>query len=258
MHLLGWSRGGMLAYAYAAAESQLPAGLRHVSGIIPVDIYLKTDVESRRQDACARHAEGRALIDAGYPANGTGMMISALGGLAQLDPAGASPVFAGLDNANAGMLVGAATFLLMPRPPVPSYHLVGGLWNQDGSLADLVHTDRDAWFDIIARGRPYEPWALIAESDAAICDDPAIVDVAFDDHLGDVEIPVLYVGAGGGFGASGVYTTTRLGSSDVTAHVVELFPEEERLFDVGHTDIFQGADADVLFWEPIRAWIEAH
>lgn len=258
LHLLGWSRGGMLAYAYAAAESQLPAGMRHVGGLIPVDIYLKTDVEAQRQDACARYADERAMIDAGLPANDSGALISTLGGLAERDPSGASPLFAGLDNENAGMLVGAATFLLVPRPPVPSYHMTAGLWDAGGLLTDLDHTERGAWFDVTSHGRPYEPWALIAEADAMTCDDPAIADLPFDDHLGDVTVPVLYVGAGGGFGASGVYTTTQLGSSDVTTHVVELFPEEYRLFDVGHADIFHGAGADALFWEPIRAWVAAH
>ncbi|UQA58413.1 alpha/beta hydrolase [Polyangium aurulentum] len=258
LHLLGWSRGGLLAYAHAAAESQRPEGMRDVGGIIPVDIYLKTDVESRRLDACARYQQERALVEGGQYANEAGGLIGTLGGLAQLDPAGASPIFAGLDNEHAGMLVGAATFLLVDRAPVASYHLTAGVWDGGGALLDLAHTDRDAWFDITSRGRPYQPWALIAESDAAMCDDPEIADVAFDDHLEDVTVPVLYVGAGGGFGEAGVYTTTQLGSDDVTAHVVQRLPEADRLLDIGHTDIFHAADADVLFWEPIRAWIEAH
>ena len=49
LHLLGWSRGGMIGYAYLNAESRLPRALRHVDGFIPVDIYLKTDDEEFRQ-----------------------------------------------------------------------------------------------------------------------------------------------------------------------------------------------------------------
>lgn len=256
LHLLGWSRGGQLAYAYAGAESQRPAGLRHVAGLIPVDIYLETDDPDFRAGACQRRADERALVASDQYANDLGAQVGPLGLLAQIDPAGPSPAFPGLDNEHAAMTLGAATFLLMPQPPVPSYHLTGGLWDETGVL-DLAYTDPAVWFDVLSRAKPFQPLAMIADADAAICDDPQD-DVPFDDHLADITVPTFYVGAGGGFGAAGIYTTTLLGSQDVSSHVVQHFPEEYRLLDVGHTDIFQGYEAETLFWEPIRAWITAH
>ena len=62
----------------------------------------------------------------------------------------------------------------------------------------------------------------------------------------------------GGFGEYGIYTTTLLGSTDVTTRVVDLQPDELRLFDYGHADLFLGTDAETLVWQPILEWIQTH
>ena len=41
MNLLGWSRAALVVYATADLEAQLPPALRHVGGLIPVDMVLK-------------------------------------------------------------------------------------------------------------------------------------------------------------------------------------------------------------------------
>ena len=87
-----------------------------------------------------------------------------------------------------------------------------------------------------------------------ICDE---ADVPFDDHLDDISVPVLYVGAGGGFGEFGVYTTTLLGSTDVTTRVVDLTRRPAPV-DFGHADLFLATDARTLVWRPILNWIRAH
>ena len=69
---------------------------------------------------------------------------------------------------------------------------------------------------------------------------------------------MLYLGAAGGFGEAGVYTTTLLGSSDVSVHLVSLLPPELAVSDFGHGDLFQADDAQTLVWEPLLAWLEAH
>ena len=60
------------------------------------------------------------------------------------------------------------------------------------------------------------------------------------------------------FGEYGIYTTTLLGSTDVTTHVVSLVPAEARLFDFGHADLFLATDAPVLVWQPILSWLQTH
>jgi hypothetical protein len=257
MNLLGWSRGGQLAYAFADQESQIWAGLRQVKGIIPIDIYLETDDADLKAGACARRAEERALVAGGTYANDIGANLGPLGYLAQVSPTGPSPLFTGLDNAHASMTIGAATFLLQPYPAVVFYHMAGGSWDAGGALLGLTYAGEAVWHDTLSHAKPYQPWAMIADGDAAICDDPTD-DPAFDDHLGSITIPTLYVGAGGGFGSSGVYTTTLLGSTDVSTHVVETLPPEYRIADLGHADIFRAASADALFWDAIGDWIDVH
>jgi hypothetical protein len=108
---------------------------------------------------------------------------------------------------------------------------------------------------LLAGAAPYQPTRQLADAELVICDE---VDVPFDDHLDDITNPILYVGAGGGFGDYGIYTTTLLGSTDVTTRVVDLTPPDRRLADFGHADLFLGTDAGLLVWRPILNWIRAH
>jgi hypothetical protein len=78
------------------------------------------------------------------------------------------------------------------------------------------------------------------------------------DHLAEITVPVLYLGAGGAVGQYGVYTTTLLGSSDVTTHIVTLQPAAERALDIGHVDVFDATTASSLFWQPLLTWLLAH
>ncbi|AUX41292.1 uncharacterized protein SOCE26_027020 [Sorangium cellulosum] len=264
--LLGWSRGGQLAYAYAGRESQVPIlARRHVDGIIPVDIYLKTDLSTpegqlRRDYACERldvnlaQYNDTSRSDRYY--SSLGSVISALGGAALADPTGASPILAGMSNRQAALLAGQATYLLEDgRPPTPFYHLVGGTFDTNGLPVDLTYlTDESRWFSVEAQAAPYQPIKGLIDSERAMCGDPG---PTIADHLGAITVPVLYVGAGGGFGQSGVYTTTLLGSTDRSSIVQSAPAAGGQLGDIGHNDIFLADDAKDLFWNGIRDWILA-
>jgi len=258
--LLGWSRGGQIGYAYLNNESQLPRGLRQVKGFIPADIYLKTDVARFKSLACTRQQGEEAFIAGGTYANSTGSLISALGSLAIADPNGSSilngPPFnlPGFTNREAGLLVGEATYGLQGGlEPTPSYHMTGGNFDATGKPTGLLYTADQALFELEKGASPFQPYREQAEADAATCEQ---TDVPFDDHLADITVPVLYVGAGGGFGDSGLYTTSLLGSTDVTSNIVSL--NAQRAFDFGHADLFQGINAQSLVWQPILTWLQAH
>ncbi len=257
IHLLGWSRGGIIAYAYLNDETQFPGGFSNVAGFIPVDIYLKTDVPELQKAACDRVAAGRdALAQGGY-ASQNGVLLSTLGFLALTAPDDPSPIplFPGFTNRQAALFVGEATFAL--ASPVPFYHFTGGTFDANGLPSGLLYTDETTFFQFELGAAPFQPLLEIVESDVATCDNPND-GVAFDDHLAEIDVPVLYVGAGGGFGEYGVYTTTLLGSTDVTTHIVDLTPEEARLFDYGHADLFLADDAQTRVWQPILSWIQTH
>jgi pimeloyl-ACP methyl ester carboxylesterase len=251
IHLLGWSRGGQTGYAYLNTESQLPQGLRQVKGFIPADIFLKTDDEALRQAACDR-VTGLAGAP---PQSENGVLFQLLGVLANADPNGASPIplFAGLTNRQAALFVGTLTFQIFQ--PVPFYHFVAGTFDANSLPNGLLYTDETAFFDFESLASPYEPNQVVIDGDAVVCDQ---TDVAFDDHLEDITVPVLYVGAGGGFGEFGVYTTTLLGSTDVTTLIVDKAPDAARIIDYGHAELFLANDAQALVWQPILDWIQAH
>lgn len=263
MHLLGWSRGGLIGYAYLNAESQLPPALRNVRGFIPVDIYLKTDDENFREAACRRSAAQEAAYDAGQFQNTSGTLVQTIHTLAVTDPAGASPVFPGLTNHQAALLTGEATFVIFPpdQQNVPFYHFTGGTFAPDPAPSGLpvptglLYSPESTWLALLGGAAPYQPTRQLADSELVICDEE---DVPFDDHLEEITNPVLYVGAGGGFGEYGVYTTTLLGSTDVTTRIVDLTPPDQRLSDFGHADLFIGTRARQLVWRPILNWIKAH
>jgi len=256
--LLGWSRGGQTGVAYLDAETQIPAARRHVSGFIPVDIYLKIDVASLKEAACARYAARQAQLEGLVYQDSTGALISTIGTLASADPNGSSFLGGGMSNETAGLVVGAATFALMqPYEPVPFYHMTAGSFDA-GAPVGLLFTEDARLFQVEAAAAPYEPVKLIADAEASMCDDPEVADVPFDDHLDQITVPVFYVGAGGGFGEYGLYTQSLLGSADVSSHVVTTLTEEARLLEHGHADIWLGADAEGLFWQPMLEWIQSH
>lgn len=256
LFLLGWSRGGQIGYALLGNETQLPPGLRNVQAFIPVDIYVKTDVPQLQSFACQRLAATEAAIAGGAHANAVGGLITALGTLATVDPDGASILGGGMTNREAGLLVGQATFALQGGlEPAPFYHFTGGVFGADGKPAGLLYANEADLFAFEAAASPFQPNRELADAEAATCD---ATDVAWDDHLGAITVPVLYIGAGGGFGEYGIYTTTLLGSTDVTSLVINKVPAPQRILDYGHADLFVAHDADELVWQPMLDWITAH
>lgn len=253
LFLLGWSRGGQIGYAYLNDESQLAPGLRHVQGFIPVDIYLKTDDAQLRAFACQRQQNTDNAIAAGQHANPVGGLVSVLGALAVGDPNGTSILNPALTNRQAGLLVGEATFALLGGlEPAPFYHFTGGVFDANGAPAGLLYSNEAELFAFEQQSAPFQPNRELADADAATCE---ATDVLFDDHLADITVPVFYIGAGGGFGAYGIYTTTLLGSTDVSSLVVSKGPD--RLSDYGHADLFLANDAEQLVWQPLLEWITA-
>lgn len=256
VYLLGWSRGGQIGYAYLNAETELPPILRQVKGFLPVDIYAKTNVPALRAAACTRLAAQRQALANGTFGDATGQLLGTIGNLAATAPAGASPILPGLTNCQAALVAGAATFNFMGGlEPVPVYHFAGGTFDASGLPSGLTFTEEAYWIDFLRGPSPFEPVRLLADAEEMMCEAD---DVPFDDHFGDIRVPVLYVGADGGFGTYGLYSVSLLGSADKSSLIVDLRPPVDRLLDFGHADIFLATNARTLVWEPILAWIRDH
>lgn len=78
------------------------------------------------------------------------------------------------------------------------------------------------------------------------------------DHIADITVPLFYLGAAGGFGDHGLYSTTLVSSTDVSSIVVRHLAVENEPEDYGRADLLYGNDTPALAWEPLAQWLLAH
>ena len=240
MHLLGMSYGASVAYAVAAEETQKPYGLRKIKGIIPVDNMLKTDVEAVRIGFCNGATTGLARLAAGIYQNPSGANLKLYADLASSLPDEQSPFVPAFTNLQ--------FFLLAMTTGNPS-HFAGG------TTAGLYYSDLQVLLDVARNAPPYTPVQMWVDINSTGCGES---DVPFDDHVGEIAIPILYVGAAGGNGGLGLYTLALTSSDDVTINIVQLLDDASRAVDFGHVDLILARDADTLVWTPILNWINEH
>jgi hypothetical protein len=260
MNLMGWSRGALVAYAYANAETRLPASMRQVSGLIPVDMLLKfaPEDDALRQEACGRAAYlkqeflAKNVFEGGSLGPASGMLVQWIGSAAVQAPDAASSV-PGLTNKQFALTMGAATFALAP-PAVPFYHFQGGQFGPASDVTGLAFANEQHFFNFLLKATPYQSVTEIFETESLLCDEAS----PYDDHLQDIQVPVLYVGAAGGFGRNALHGLKRLGSKDVTVHMVQRYPDAYRAADYGHADLFLADDAPTAVWAPMLQWIQRH
>ncbi|PTL79898.1 hypothetical protein [Vitiosangium sp. GDMCC 1.1324] len=273
MNLLGWSRGAQVAYAYMSAETDLPPGLRSVSGFIPVDMVMHfgPEAEQQRQWACVRATVGDMLLKSGrYEGNlsgsGAGVLIMQVGQAAIYWP-NTQAQLPGMElppmtYSQLGVTVGAATYMFLSNeqagiyPAVPGYHFAAGKFDPNNALTGLQQVTDRQFFDFLSSAHPYQSFTEQVEGDQLLCGQK---DLPYDDNLSEVKVPVLYVGAAGGYGSYGEYSAKKLlGSKDVTILRVQKFQEAFRAADYGHADLFLGANAKTDVWAPIYQWMKKH
>ena len=257
--LLGHSNGGMIVYAYVNDETRFRPEQRHVKGLIPVDIFFKLSPadEPARQDACTRAAFAQSFLDAGALAVDN-TSAKPIGFLAATAPNAPSPFIPQFTNRTVALLSGAASWAISFPPGYPPYrpfyHLLAGQFDPVSGLpTDFTYTRAAYFFDLLQAVPPWYALREFFELSAIPCNE---VDLPYDDHLGEVTVPVLYVGAEGGFGHVGEYTTTLLGSKDVTVLNVSLLPQQP--LDFGHADLLWADNAPTVAWEPIYQWLRSH
>jgi hypothetical protein len=251
--LLGFSGGAVLAYAYAGQETQRPAGLRHVRALIPLDAYyrLGPDGEASRQAACARSQFDQQYIAAGYDeSDNRGFTI--LAELARDAPADPSPFFD--DYTNRGALLTLLTQTYQFFDATPWYHLGAGTFDADMPTG-LRHSPLERMTDWFLQATPFQAMSESADYDAIWCGEAPL---PLPDRLADIRVPVYAVAAAGGFGELARYTTTQVGSEDVTFSLVRQLPVGEEAEDYGHGDLLFATDAPDLVWNPLASWILGH
>ncbi len=256
--LLGHSRGAQVTYAYANVETQLPPHARDIKGIIPIDLAYKAEPGTPEQQAALdRYAAYKTMYDAGVFSTNEGAQSKYIAYLAATAPSGPSPLIPGLTNLQAAYLALSATYLTFAplSPPVPFYHYNAGLFDEYGIPTGLQFTKPEYVMDIELLAPSFVTVAEQLDGEALMS---GVENTPYDDHLAEITIPVMYVGAAGGFGASGLYTPTLLGSSDNTPLIVRLYPEGYEALDYGHADLLWADNALPLVWTPVRDWIKSH
>jgi len=248
MILLGYSSGSATGYALINAETQLPRGLRQVGGWIPADYSPVTDNDDWNTNAnCIFIPEFEEMMDDGRYGYFVGF--DYLGNLARDDPDGDSPDFPGFTNLQTAMFVGAG-----PVFGVGYIHYLAGIWEDDMPV-DFIHLTVDQWLDFMIAGSPWEPAKFMLDYSVWGC---GATDVPWDDHFGEITVPVLNIAPAGGIGPTTHYCLSLLGSSDITDMVIQLRPDGEDQFDFGHIDLWIADGAPELVWEPILEWIVDH
>jgi pimeloyl-ACP methyl ester carboxylesterase len=249
MHLLGFSYGTWVAYPVVNQETQLPHPLRNVKGLIPVDAGVTFAAgEPTRDVFCSLLPQDQGRYAAGtYNNDYSGLkQIGDLGRSAPDDP---SPFADGFTNYQFALLVGAS----VNWPP--SWHFVAGVFNDSGITTGLQYTDPWLWIDVLRAAPAYSPVLADIDQEKVTCYD---VVAPFDDHLAEVTLPILYVGAAGGWGERAYYAVTLTGSTDITKSIVQLHPNSEPELDFGHADLFTATSAETLVWQPILNWLVTH
>jgi hypothetical protein len=163
-------------------------------------------------------------------------------------------MLAGLTNRQAGLLTGSATYLLQNPPIFPVYHWTGGQFAL-GLPTGLSWTRERFFFDALVQASPYQSIGEQVDTLAMWCGAP---NVPYDDYLHEVKVPVLYVGAAGGFGDYGLHSLGKLGSTDVKQLVVKRLPDAARALDYGHSDLWMADDAAATVWTPVLDWLRSH
>jgi len=138
------------------------------------------------------------------------------------------------------------------------WHFAGSYLDEYGNPTALRFTEERLWFDLLMTNEPpYSPVQVDLEIAAVDCGVPN-AGPTYADHIGEVTVPLFYVGAAGGVGRFGEYATTLVASPDVTILIVQQLGDDDRAEDFGHADLMIGLDAESLVWRPILEWISAH
>jgi len=250
--LVGFSHGAQLAYTYAAIEGARPAAQRHVGALVPLDYYgaLDPSQTEMKQAACDNSAAAYQWIAEGFIDSPNDFQIHA-GQLAQSAPDDPSPLIDGMTNRAVMLALVGQTYVFAPLAPL--YHLLAPTLDGDtpAGLTETTETAANAWL----AGSPFhESFLEAVDFDALLCGEHPPVDAP----LSRITVPLFYVGAAGGVGDLGVYSTTRVSSTDVRTLVVRNFGPERRAEDFGHADLLYAASARTRAWEPLAAWLAAH
>ena len=241
----GHSSGGILGYAILNMEAALIPLARQAKGFISMDAFVKLQNEAYIAQFASEYESTSAMLESGV--YGSSFPFLFVGNLAINDPGGDSPVIPGFTNRQ------AAIFLFSGRPTGPS-HFLAGTW-ENGLPTGYQYVETERAFDIYFKTATYQATRYTHDINLWLGE---VEDAPWDDHFADITVPILSIDPAGGWGKLNEYTTTFLGSTDITHHYIQLNEDGQETTDYGHIDIFLANNAEELAWQPILEWIETH
>ncbi len=248
MILLGYSSGGVTGYTALGQETQVPMHARQIKGFVSADMPLKLDDPAMRQSFVNDLSLYLPPYEGGvYQAD---IPFQPVGYLARTDPDGASSMFTGFTNMQVALYFGAGQVF----GDDVSTHYLAGIFDATGFPTGLRLITVPQWLDFLEAGVPYEANKFIIDYDQMLGE---LIDSPFDDHLGEIRVPVFNLAAKGGLGPYTLYGLTLLGSADITSKLVEIGTGNV-LTEFGHIDLFAAPEAPVLAWRPLLNWLKAH
>ena len=218
LNLLGFSYGVNVVYGAANRETQKNWMRRNVKGIIPVDSPFKTDPSN-----CEGVDDLKNMLNGGLYYNPWLDEFPFMGELA-LNRPDEFDMNPNLTNSQFMEFVGTQGFFA-------------------GEEGKFLFTDPIRFFHLSANLSIRMPTKIFLDMSSVKCDSE---DVTYDDHLSEISIPILYIGANNNIGA---YTSSLTASNDITIQVVDGY---------GHADLWMAHDAAKDVWNDLRRWLDDH
>ena len=236
INLLGFSYSASVIYGAANKETQEHRIWRDIKGLIPVDSFLKSENENMQIDACSSVERIQKKLNNGLYVHPWGVGFIQLAALTLNSPDGfeiceqVNPF--GLSDCN--------------LTNSQYYELLGTYGFFAGDQGKLLYTDPLRFFRMGVNLAPYWPRQIPYDTNACMC--PS-ANVSYDDHLGEISVPILNISAGGGSNVFMTYTSSLTASKDITDQMVTGY---------GHADLWMAYDADIHVWNNLRQWLLNH
>jgi len=184
--LSGFSRGGQIAYYYASRDATRPAPLRHVKGVVALDVYtsLAPEDEDIRVYFCELAALEYSWLADGM-VDGPNTFFIDTGTRALAAPNEPSQ-FPGFKPTNRDMLLWLAGQTYESFAAQPAYHLAGASFDETGWPTGLNWSSEAVIAQWFIDAAPHQAIREQADSDAITCGDAPPVDVP----LSRIRVPV--------------------------------------------------------------------
>jgi hypothetical protein len=251
LHLAGRSLGASFVYSVANAEAVLPEGDQDIGDIIPIETVYKlppSDTAAKAYTCNVETSHRTAMNNGIYHIDGRAAM--AIGEAGRSNPDAPSSV-TGLTNKQLALRTECVNSMLPAFP----YHMAACGLDSNNIPSAGRFSPTVLVLDALANGIPFRTRGIMADYFGIPCGNN---DLPYDDHLAEVRIPSLYVGAAGGFGSSGTFTNSLLGSSDKATIFIQMLTPQEAKSDFGHIEAFIGNEAASLVWVPVLQWVLDH